>query len=262
MKMLFVAGIAAAALCGAPALAADMPAKAPVYKAAAPYDPWTGFYAGGSIGARLSEVHWLSDTFTGAGGPVGGPNNPASLDNTSFRVGGYIGYNVKIAPAWLVGLEGDIAWGDNKKSVSPFPGTPNPGTGSGGGPTNVNSIKLGWDGSVRGRLGFLVNPTWLVYGTGGVAWQEIKTTSTCGTGGGFCGGGVTVSGTSSTTKAGWTVGGGVETALPNNWLARAEYRYADFGHVNNTLPPAAAVGINSTINVKTHTGLFGLAYKF
>jgi outer membrane immunogenic protein len=205
-------------------------------------------------------VDWQSASLTGTGaGPIAAPNT-ASLDSTSFRVGGYIGYSVKIAPAWLAGIEGDIAWSDNKKSISPFPGTP--GGGFGGGPSNVDTVKLGWDGSVRGRLGVLVNPTWLVYGTGGVAWQEIKTNSTCGTGGGFCGAGVTVSGTSSTTKAGWTVGGGVETALPNNWLARAEYRYADFGHVTNDLPRAPDTGIHSVVNVKTQTGLFGLAYKY
>jgi outer membrane immunogenic protein len=255
LKKILLASVTTIALFSAPAFAADMPVRTPVYKTPALYDPWTGFYAGGSIGARLSEVDWRSDTLTGGGAPIVGPNNPASLDNTSFRVGGYIGYNWKIGPAWLAGLEADIAWAENKKLVTPFPGVAGPSA-------NFDTVKLGWDGSVRGRLGVLVSPTWLLYGTGGVAWQEIKTLSSCGTGGGFCGGGVTVSGTSSATKAGWTVGGGVETALPNNWLARAEYRYADFGHVHNTLPPAAVVGIESTINVKTHAGLIGLAYKY
>jgi outer membrane immunogenic protein len=106
-----------------------------------------------------------------------------------------------------------------------------------------------------------VQPNWLLYATGGVAWQEIKTRSSCGAGGGFCGA-VTVSGTTSDFKAGWTVGGGVETALPNHWLARVEYRYADFGRVTNTLPPAPLVGFNSNVSVKTNTALFGLAYKY
>jgi outer membrane immunogenic protein len=159
-----------------------------------------------------------------------------------------------------VGLEADIAWANNQSSVSPFPGTP--GGVFGGGPNNSDTVKLGWDGSVRARLGYLVNPRWLVYATGGVAWQEIDTISSCGAGSGFCGGGVTVSGTSSNVKTGWTVGGGVETALWSHWLARAEYRYADFGSVSNILPPAAIVGIISTIKVKTNTALVGVAYKF
>ena len=242
------------------AFAADMPVKASVYKAAVA-DPWTGFYVGGSVGARWADVDWQTVAATGAGAgtvPVG-PNNPASLDSTSFRVGGYVGYNWKIAPAWLVGLEADIAWGRNNSSVSPFPGTPGGGF-FGGGPSDSDTVKLGWDGSVRGRLGYLVNPTWLVYGTGGAAWQQIKTISNCADGSGFCGG--AFSGTSSTVKAGWTVGGGVEIALANHWLARLEYRYADFGHVSNDLPPAATTGIHSDIRVKTSTALAGVAYKF
>jgi outer membrane immunogenic protein len=49
MKKILVAGIAAAAFCGAPAIAADMPVKAPPM-VAAPYDPWTGCYVGANVG--------------------------------------------------------------------------------------------------------------------------------------------------------------------------------------------------------------------
>ena len=71
-KKVLVAGIVAAVFCGAPALAADMPAKAPVYKAAALAN-WTGCYAedvggpdvgdflgGGQIGCDYPAV-WLGD---------------------------------------------------------------------------------------------------------------------------------------------------------------------------------------------------------
>jgi outer membrane immunogenic protein len=254
MKKLLLVVSAAAIFYSAPVFASDMPVRAPAYKAPAPYDPWTGFYAGGSLGARWSEVDWKSVSFTNGAPPPAGPGNPAALNDTSFRVGGYIGYNWKIAPAWLAGLEADIAWANNKKTTTPFPGVAGSTTGF-----DFDTVKLGWDGSVRARLGVLVNPAWLVYGTGGVAWQEIKAISTC-VAGGFCA--IPVTGSTSTTKAGWTIGVGAETALQNNWLARIEYRYADFGHVNDALPPAAVNGINSTINIKTHTGLFGLAYKY
>ena len=33
----------------------------------------------------------------------------------------------------------------------------------------------------------------------------------------------------STTRVGWTAGGGLEYAVTNNWSIRAEYRYTDFG---------------------------------
>ena len=34
---------------------------------------------------------------------------------------------------------------------------------------------------------------------------------------------------------GWTVGGGLEYAVTNNWSVRAEYRYTDFGTTNSVL---------------------------
>jgi outer membrane immunogenic protein len=256
MKKFLVAGIAAAAFCGAPAFATDMPVRAPVYKAAAPYDPWTGFYVGGSIGARWSNVDWRTINIGGA--PASSNDNPAHLDKTTIRVGGYVGYNWKVAPSWLVGLEADIAWGDSSKTHTPFPGIGPPLFGAG---HDFVTAKLGWDGSIRGRVGFLVNPNWLVYATGGAAWQQIKTSATCdNTGLSFCG--IVVNESNSTTKAGWTVGGGIEAMLSSNWFGRIEYRYADFGHVTNTLPPAPGTGFNANVNVKTNTALLGLAYKF
>jgi outer membrane immunogenic protein len=263
MKTLLFACLAAAAFCGAPALAADMAVKAPPQVDAAPSDPWTGFYVGGSIGGRWSDSDW--HTVSNSGGAVTGFFGPNStpLNSSSLRFGGYTGYNLKIAPVWLVGVEADIASAHNDRSTTPgFPGFPVP-VGLFGffvsGPGDVDAVKLGWDGSVRGRLGYLVNPTWLVYGTGGEAWQRIQAISTCSS---LCPGGST--GTTSGTKSGWTVGGGVETALSTHWFVRVEYRYADFGHVNNQLPAAGGLGnLNSIIdNIKTNTVLLGTAYKF
>jgi outer membrane immunogenic protein len=123
------------------------------------------------------------------------------------------------------------------------------------------TAKLGWDGSVRGRIGVLANSSWLLYATGGAAWQQIKTNSRCdGVLPSFCG--VAVSGSTSSLKSGWTIGGGVEGALWGNWLGRAEYRFADFGHVINTLPPAPAFGFDANVKVRTHTMLLGIGYKF
>jgi outer membrane immunogenic protein len=53
MKKLFLASIAMVALsAGGSALAADMPVKAPIYKAPPPVQvfSWTGFYVGANVG--------------------------------------------------------------------------------------------------------------------------------------------------------------------------------------------------------------------
>ena len=226
----------------------------------APVYNWTGFYVGGNVGARWSNSNWTTNDFGGAG-TVSAVDNGVSLNKTSIRFGGYAGYNWMFAPAWLAGLEADLGWAGGTATHTPFPGIANFAAALGTGNDFVNA-KLGWDGSVRGRLGYLVAPNWLVYGTGGVAWQQITTSATC-TGvvpNSYCVG--AFSDSSTVTKTGWTLGGGVETMLGGNWIGRAEYRYANFGSVSNTFPQAPNFGFNATVKVQTSTVVLGLAYKF
>jgi outer membrane immunogenic protein len=255
-RPLLVAAILLAAVVRASA--ADMPAytKAPV---AGPSD-WTGFfYAGASLGGRWSDADWT----TTAVGPAFGapPANSAitaatSFDSSTVRAGGYFGYLRRVAPAWVVGLEGDIAWGDSNKTVAGIPGA------SAALGLDSASVKEGWDASLRGRLGFLVTPTVLLYGTGGAAWQNLTTSANCaGVPGSACS--TALSEQISWTKAGWTAGGGAEAKLWRNWLGRVEYRYADYGTIGHLFfagAPANQVAVTEAL--KTHSLLFGLAYEF
>ena len=45
----------------------------------------------------------------------------------------------------------------------------------------------------------------------------------------------------SSTRAGWTLGGGVEYAVNPHWSVRGEYRYTDFGHMGD-FPAATSTG--------------------
>src|SRR5204863_1359671 len=99
------------------------------------------------------------------------------------------------------------------------------------------TVKTGWDASLRARAGYLVTPSVMIYTTGGPAWLRVTSTSICGTsvisssGPSLFGPGTIAH---STTKLGATVGGGVEVRAWSRWVARAEYRYSDFGTVSNT----------------------------
>ena len=87
-----------------------------------------------------------------------------------------------------------------------------------------------WNGvlrsSIRGRLGFALDRA-LVYATGGLAIGSHSGTVNTGMWGYNWGG------NTSSTRVGWTVGGGVEYAFTPNWSAGVEYRYSDFGTNNN-----------------------------
>src|ERR1700682_2127693 len=105
MKKFLVAGIAAAAFCGAPAIAADMPVKVPPMAPAA-YDPWTGCYVGANIGGA-----WANTTFT-EGTPsffnaAGTQEHPRP---SGFVGGGQIGCDRQFASNWVIGLQGMWDW--------------------------------------------------------------------------------------------------------------------------------------------------------
>src|SRR5262249_14900253 len=115
----------------------------------------------------------------------------------------------------------------------------------------------------RGRLGYLITPSVMVFGTLGVAFQHVEVTLNCVTNGACGANGVPAfSSSASTTMAGPSVGGGVEVKLGGNWSARGEYRFADYGTWRPTFGSTAALGVSSAINMQTHTALFGLSYTF
>jgi outer membrane immunogenic protein len=123
-------------------------------------------------------------------------------------------------------------------------------------------------------------PQTLLYATGGAAWQRYAVDTTCGSL--LCAGNPVFSGPffifgggvgftpalthSSVTKTGWTVGGGIETALGGHWFARADYRFADFGDSSFTIsrvsPILGKVVDPFDVTFRTNTVSFGLAYKF
>lgn len=142
----------------------------------------------------------------------------------------------------------------------------NTGTG------DSSSSKTQWDGSLRARIGFLATPGLLIYGTGGVAWQDFSATARCN-------GNAVVSQcdgvfiifplnapphTSSVNKTlfGWTAGAGAEMKLWNNWTARVEYRYSDFERFNHTFFRNLGHEVRTAHKVSTHNISVGLAYNF
>jgi outer membrane immunogenic protein len=266
-----VLSIASAALMAGAAQAADMPVKA--YRAPvtvpAPVFTWTGFYVGANAGG-----HWSKDELTAVGDPTGfvvaaaaelNARSAGSVSTTGFIGGAQIGYNWQMNRV-VLGLEADGNWRSGKASRSiTYTGavTLNPAD------IMTNSTHGTWLATVRGRAGVTFDRV-LLYATGGVAVGEIKTTDT------FCSFGcivappgtlASVSGT--TTRTGWTAGGGLEYGITNNWSLRAEYLYVDLGSFNTNIPPCPFCAANAVTNnvVVTHKftdniGRLGINYRF
>lgn len=277
MKKLSFVSMAIATLIAGPAMAADMAVKAPRV-APAIVASWTGFYVGGAVGGRWSDANWNTTCQeTGAVGNTScivfpdrfATNNPQSFNSSAFRGSIYGGYNWQVSPVWVVGVEGDIGWADNNKTNRGIPGLESP-TVVGAPGLDSSTLKQTWDGGIRGRVGFLVSPSVLLFGTGGVSFTHLEASATCGTPFvvGWCtAANVVRTDTTSTDRVGWTLGGGIEAMLSPNWLLRGEYRYADYGTFSFTQlqgPPAInnVDAYTASVHYRTHTALVGLAYKF
>jgi outer membrane immunogenic protein len=266
MKRQLLIGAALLAAISGSAIAADLGRPAPVYTKAPPpvVFSWTGFYIGGNLGG-----HWGRDSTTTAADPVGwtaagaAAINAATLGTvspTGFEGGGQVGYNVQYGSA-VFGIEADAEWlgGTATRTVTNFT-VINPAD------VFTTSTQPRWMATFRGRLGFAMDRV-LFYATGGGAFSGVSTTdSFCSFG---CPAGVAADFASVTNNSGiwgWTVGGGLEWAWTDNWIARAEYLYVAFPSFTNRIPSCAACLAGSDISV-THKyseniARVGLSYKF
>lgn len=188
-----LAGVAGVTLAAAAASAADLPARAapplaPIV-AAAPIFTWSGFYVGVNAGWGWRDDDNQPVVLSGPGIPAGltGTLNFDNGNDGTFGAGGQIGYNYQIG-SFVVGAEADIQWINNDDTDAFFvPGAGFTGTFVPGEFEN----NADWFGTVRLRAGVAIDRV-LIYATGGLAYTEDNT--------------------------GWTVGGGVEWALPANWF--------------------------------------------
>jgi outer membrane immunogenic protein len=236
LKRILLAGIALGVL-AAPAIAADM-----YVKAAAPYPYlWNGFYGGLNVGYAdeqsifTTAANYTPDTALGV--VPGVSEGLAALSSgrivTSNGMGviggGQVGYNVQLGKLWVVGLEADIQGKTGTSSGSVAGGDVVIGVPV----TSVQTVsaKTDWIGTVRGRFGIVLTPTWLVYFTGGLAYGGSEANSTLGQSGtnGFVGPGA---GSLSTTRIGGTFGAGLEWMFAQHWSAKAEYLFYDLGTTN------------------------------
>ena len=244
------------------ALAADLPSyKAPPPAPLPPPPLWTGFYVGLNAGGTWAN----SNSVTTGVAPIatigdfphgGGAAQQASylgamalttsgtvpINGGGFIGGGQIGYNWQFWGGRLVaGVETDIQGvagsGSSKTlgTLAPVTVPQNAGEAYVGG---ISSTKrLDYIGTVRGRLGWLFTPTLLIYGTGGLAYGGVQTSTSvfnantvlC------CNQLPPIFGASafSDTRVGWTAGAGLEWMFMPNWSAKVEYLYYDLGTVSS-----------------------------
>jgi outer membrane immunogenic protein len=192
----------------------------------------------------------------------------------------------------VVGVEADFGYSNELSVLSGSPYATelqfgSPSTPFGASANDTFGVRTTWDGSVRLRGGWLAAPSVMFYLTGGLAVAHLQATSTCSItptpNVSNCAPGNYFSGTlgpavitHSATQLGWTAGIGTDMWLWSHWVARAQYRYSDFGYLSPgvfsftdtrtcTGCPSAASSpliVSSQLRLMQHLFEFGLAYKF
>jgi outer membrane immunogenic protein len=242
MKRALTLGIGILSLATLPALAADLPVKAPyVTPVMAPVFNWSGCYIGVEGGGAWGRARNTSLD----------PRFPGDITNSyslsGFLVGGTVGCNYQVDRV-VFGIEGDLSWTNKRGSTNAVP------------PFLTSSIadtSESWIGTLRGRLGYAFADRWLVYATGGLAATRAKLTITDPLFG--------INATQSENRIGWTFGGGLEFAFDRNWTAKAEYLYADYGRIGY-FNPSVAIGpyilLNQSVRLTDHLFRLGVNYRF
>jgi outer membrane immunogenic protein len=158
MNRAFLATIAVAAIGMGPALAADMPVKAPPAQQT-PWS-WAGFYVGLNVGGVWGEANrFYPDAIGGA------LNTTTKFDDTI--IGFHSGAQWQFGQI-VLGIESALSWGVDKMegtSVAPSP----PFVGNLSIRNQINHLS-----TIGGRAGFAWDRI-LIYGTGGFASARVAT---------------------------------------------------------------------------------------
>jgi outer membrane immunogenic protein len=198
-----------------------------------------GFYIGANSGYGWS--YW-SDPF--------GDN----INGKGALAGGQLGFNYQIGQ-FVVGLDADLDWTGmtgniSAAAVGPFGGVISATA------TDANNFLS----TFGARAGFAIDHA-LIYAKGGGAWtRDVLTISVTNVGGAIA------SGSSTTSRIGWMVGGGLEYAVTNNITLKAEYDYVNFGTANETITIAGGglAPTTGTVAAKLYENVakVGISYLF
>jgi outer membrane immunogenic protein len=258
MKRIALGVLSLLALVGV-ASAADMPLKAPL-AAPPPAFSWTGCYIGGNVGGIKNDSTLSNDPsgqylVANTQAQRDRASHSYSFDGSGFTGGVQYGCNRQYG-SLVIGLDSDFNWTglDNTTTATYPPIAPWIGL------TETVTQKQSWLSTTRARLGW-AQDRWMLFVAGGLASARIESSHTI-----VFTNGDTFFGSAGKTRYGWTVGGGVEYALTQDWFLRGEYMYVDLGnfsYVSDYLNvPGTGFTWDTNVRTREHIARIGLSYRF
>ena len=204
------------------------------------YQNWSGFYVGVDVGSAWGNNIW-NDAFD------------ASF-STSYSMSGVLagvhgGWNYQTGPI-VIGVEGNLDYTNARGSVA----LTNEVGENLGGSANLAST-MNWVATFVGRGG-VANGSTLYYVVAGMAVMGEQHTAEVS----FAPGALLFQQTVRTSRSGYVLGFGAEFAVYQNWSAKLEYNYMDFGKTGLAFPNVE--GESVTLDQQVHVVKLGISYSF
>ncbi len=204
-------------------------AGAAAQTATPPAFTWSGLYVGVHAGYGEMRPHYSEPDF-----PLAGLN--PTMRGGVFGI--YTGFNHQIGRV-VLGIEADVGFGAVKRNND----RANPGNG-------YTAFKSDVAAHVRARAGYAIGRA-LPFVAGGLALADFTVRDTdpgCSR--------------RTTTRVGWSVGGGLDYALTDNLVVRAEYVHDRYGRSTGTLHCAEFGPYTVTSRPTANTARLGLSLRF
>ena len=222
---------------------------------------WTGFHLGVfgsytrdqvdpelSLGGTFNQIPPIKRGLEARGSE--------DFDSNGGTLGGVIGFDYQLGN-WVIGLEGagGYVWAQGSRDTGAFI------LGTGVPPLEIStSFETHYLFTVAPRIGYAWGRL-LPYVTGGLAvgdldWsQHVRDLADPM---------AHLGDSTSDTKVGWMVGGGVQYALTDHWSARVQYQYVDLGSVAFDSRVSNSPQFRGHLSgaLTQHNASFALIYKF
>src|ERR1039458_8799240 len=180
-------------------------------------------------------------------------NGSNSATASSWVAGAQTGYNWQQG-SWVYGLETDLSGTGLKSSMSGGLTSLNPCAGD----AASTSAKIDWYGTVRGRAGWASGKV-LFYGTGGLAYGHVDLSST------YNALFLSTTAQTSSVRAGWVAGAGIEYLLQPNLTLNLGYQYVDLGTASlasSTTLGGSSIAQTASAHAAFHVVTVGFSWQF
>ena len=215
---------------------------------------FSGLYVGAAVGFGSRKVENENLTL---GTSFSDQENAATF-------GGYVGYNWIVCAPYLLGIEADINYLGGSPTALDIEF----------GPTGLNETTrlnsaMDWFGTLRGRAGYLLHDTFLLYATGGLAYSRIDLTLSdncvgCGNSPFNLGPFSQSNSGNQETRAGRPAAA-ASSCSNSNWIIRGEALFVDLGSDTNSYIVVTPIGTGNSLakwSDEFWIGRIGIAYQF